>query len=379
MDPHTGRVLAMVGGLGQSQFNRVTQAKRQPGSAFKPFVYLSAMENGYNPTTIVIDGPVEISQGPGLPMWKPKNYQGDFLGPTTLRRGVEKSRNAMTVRLSQMLGINNVAEIAKRFGINENPARNFSMVLGSAETTLIDITNAYAMLVNGGERITPHLIERIQDRNGKNVYKRDNRLCEACAITADVQWSTTTPPIVPTPSNPVTDARSAYQMVSILQGVVERGTAAAARKLGHHLGGKTGTTNDSNDAWFIGFSRDLVVGTYVGYDTPRSLGRRETGASVSLPIFIDFMGNALKNKPDSPFIAPEGIELVKIDALTGKPAAPDATGKGIIIEAFKRGTEPPKSDIPKEPEKPKDPAAHSPLPPNLNMPIDQPTGTGGVY
>jgi penicillin-binding protein 1A len=334
MDPHTGRILAMVGGLSfnNSEFNRAMQAKRQPGSVYKPFVYLTALENGFTPASIILDGPISLSQGAGLPMWQPRNYSRDYLGPTTLRRGLEKSRNAMTVRLAQSLGVSKLIEVTKRLGINANPPRNLSLALGATETTLLDITNAYAMIVAGGRKITPSLIEYIEDRAGKIIYKRDTSICSGCAMS-------NTPPQIETKAESVLDPKVAYQMISLLEGVMVRGTGGSARKLARTLGGKTGTTNDSNDAWFVGFTPDLVVGTYVGYDVPKSLGRRETGASVALPIFINFMEQALKDKPDIPFRIPPGIKLVKINALTGLPSTSGVNDQSVIMEAFKSGSE----------------------------------------
>ena len=296
MNPHTGGVLAMVGGFlyDNSEFNRAMQAKRQPGSTFKPFVYLAALENGYKPTSIIVDGPIELYQGPGLPMWRPKNYKGDFLGPTTLRRGVEKSRNLMTVRLAQTLGINKIIEVTKRFSINEDPPKNYSMVLGAAETTLLKLTNAYAMLVNGGKQVYPSLIERVQDRTGKTIYRHDLRDCISCLVSGEIDIFESIEPEIIDTREMVTDPRTAYQMVSILEGVVQRGTAVKAKALGKTLAGKTGTTNESKDVWFVGFSPDLVVGTYIGYDQPKNLGEKETGGTAALPIFISFMQEALK-------------------------------------------------------------------------------------
>ena len=347
MDPHTGRVLAMMGGFnyGDSQFNRAIQAKRQPGSAFKPFVYLTALENGYTPASIIVDAEIELDQGPDLPTWKPQNYSGQYYGPSTLRKGLEKSRNVMTVRLAQNLGIEKSLEVAKRFNITQDPVRNFSMVLGATESTLLQITNAYASLVNGGKNVTPALIERIQDRNGKTIYRRDVRECIQCIIaSADqmpvMQLTSPEPPVIPDTRKQLTDKRSAYQITYMLKGVVDRGTGRAARHLGKTLGGKTGTTNDSVDAWFIGFSSDLAVGVFTGFDNPRSLGEKETGASVALPIFTAIMKEALKGKPDIPFRVPEGIKLVKIDAETGLLPSPDTPKRQIIFEAFKEGTEP---------------------------------------
>lgn len=339
MDPHTGRVLAMCGGYsyGGTEFNRATQAHRQPGSAFKPFVYLSAMENGFTPASIIVDEPVELSQGNGMPMWHPANYHGDYLGPATLRIAVEKSRNAMTVRLAELLGIDKIVEIGKRFGIYDNPPAQYSMVLGAQETTLIRLANAYAMLDNGGKKVSPSLIERIDDRNGKTIFRRDTRPCTECEITSEAGATPSTqPPVLPDNRMQIADNRAVYQIVSILQGVVEHGTGYAAHRLGKILAGKTGTTNESKDTWFIGFSPDLVAGIYVGYDQPQSLGRRETGASVALPGFIEFMKNALKDTPSTPFRVPPGINFIKVDAKTGLPPTPGDTNR-IVLEAFKEG------------------------------------------
>ncbi|AIL65401.1 Penicillin-binding protein 1A [Rickettsiales bacterium Ac37b] len=335
LEPVTGRILAMVGGFNydQSKFNRVTQAKRQSGSAFKPFAYLAALESGFTPDSIILDGPIELSQGPGLPMWRPKNYTGDFLGPTTLRVGLEKSRNTMTVRLAQILGIKKLVEITKRFGIEENPTSNFSLVLGAGETTLLNITNAYAMIANGGKRIKPYMIEYIQDKLGKTIYRHDDSTCEMCYIE-DSNAFNIIPPEVKEEHEFVTDPRTAYQMISLLEGVIQNGTGRGAKKLGKIVAGKTGTTNDSKDVWFIGFSPGLVVGTYLGYDQPKSLGSRETGATSALPIFVNFMENALKDQENKPFIIPEGIKLVKIHNESS-----DSTNTE-IYEAYKVGTEP---------------------------------------
>jgi penicillin-binding protein 1A len=335
MEPKTGKVLAMVGGYDfrNSQFNRATQALRQPGSTAKPFVYEAALESGMSPTTIFNDGPIELSQGPGMPTWRPKNYKGDFLGLITMREGLEKSRNLVTIRVAQQIGINKVAEVVKRFGINNNPPRYYSMVLGAVETTLDKLTNAYSILANGGKEVTPHYIELIKDRNGKVIYKRDLRDCESCVNFLEGDM----PPDPKDLSHKmITDPATAYQMCSLLNGVVQRGTGQAAKKLSPNLGGKTGTTNDSKDAFFIGISPDLVVGTFVGYDTPRTMGKFATGATISLPIFINFMGEVLKTRELSPFPVPEGISLVKIDPKTGVPS----DNPSAIIEAFKTGTEP---------------------------------------
>ncbi|MGB0750271.1 MAG: penicillin-binding protein 1A, partial [Magnetospiraceae bacterium] len=339
MDPHTGRVLAMQGGFSadRSEFNRATQAKRQPGSAFKPFVYLAALEEGYAPTTIIDDAPFVIDQGPGLPKWRPSNYSNKFYGPSTMRLGVEKSRNLMTVRLAQNLGMEKVVDIAARFGIIQDMPPALSMSLGAGETTLLDLTNAYAMIVNGGKKISPTFIDRIQDRHGRTIYRHDVRVCQGCDST---DWHSL--PSVSDNREQVTDPQSAYQMVSILQGVVQRGTGARLSRLGIPLAGKTGTTNDSYDAWFMGFSADLAVGAFVGFDQPRTLGRREQGASAALPIFMEFMKEAAKIRPAAPFRVPPQISLARVDRETGKPS--HGSGKDVILEAFKVGNVPQPGD-----------------------------------
>jgi len=337
LDPHTGRVLAMSGGFSyqRSQFNRVVQARRQPGSAFKPFVYLAALEKGFTPSSLILDAPFVIDQGPGLPKWRPANYTKKFYGPSTMRLGLEKSRNLMTVRLAQTIGIDAISEYAERFGIVKELPKQLSMALGAGETTLLKLTTAYAMLVNGGKKIVPTLIDRIQDRHGKTVFKHDPRQCEKCRAPF---WTKQPVPILPDHRKQLADPASAYQMVSMLEGVVQRGTGRQMRDLGKPLAGKTGTTNKALDTWFIGFSPDLAVGVFSGFDTPRSLGRREQGASVSAPIFKEFMKNVLADKPAIPFRIPTGIRLVRVDSVTGRPARPG--DKRVILEAFKPGTVP---------------------------------------
>lgn len=342
INPHNGNVLAMSGGYvhGTSQFNRAMQAMRQPGSSFKPFVYLAALENGYAPNSIIVDEPVELNMGKNMPAWQPKNYSGEFYGPTTLRVGVEKSRNAMTVKLAQELGIEKVMEVSKRFGIYDKPERNFSIVLGSQETTLTNLTNAYAMLVNGGKRITPSIIERIQDNSGKIIYKRDKRPCPECVVTNAQNPDEIMPPVLSEERKIISDPIATFQLVSILEGVVQRGTGQKLLELDKVVAGKTGTTNDSFDSWFVGFTADLAIGVYVGFDNPATLGKMETGASVALPIWKDFAQNALKDKPDIPFRRPSGVKMVKIDAETGLLPSPATPKKRIIYEAFMEGTEP---------------------------------------
>ena len=337
LDPHTGRVLAMTGGFSydQSQFNRATQAKRQPGSAFKPFVYLSALDSGFTPATIVLDAPFVIDQGPGQGKWKPANYSRKFYGPTPMRIGLEKSRNLMTVRLAQTIGMEKVVDTARRFGIIDDMPPVLSMALGAGETTLLRLTSAYAMLVNGGRRIDPTLIDRIQDRHGLTIFRHDMRSCEGCQGEA---WASQEPPELPDERERIADPASAYQVVSMLQGVIQRGTGRRVRAVGKPLAGKTGTTNDSLDTWFMGFSPDLAVGVFAGFDEPRPLGRRETGSSVSAPVFRDFMAAALDGQPAIPFRIPPGIRLVRINLETGRVAR--AGDKRVILEAFKPGTVP---------------------------------------
>ena len=269
LDPHTGRVLAMSGGFSfaNSQFNRATQAKRQPGSAFKPFVYLAALDRGFTPSSLILDAPFVIDQGPGRGKWNPSNYTKKFYGPSPMRIGIERSRNLMTVRLAQNIGIDTVAAYAERFGIVDRMPRMLSMALGAGETTLLRLTTAYAMLVNGGKRVTPTFLDRIQDRNGKTVFRHDARRCDGCQVEV---WDGAEPPHIPDHRAEVADSRSAYQVVSMLQGVVRRGTGRRVRAVGKPVAGKTGTTNDGRDTWFIGFTPDLAVGVYVGFDTPRT-------------------------------------------------------------------------------------------------------------
>ncbi|MGE0152561.1 MAG: penicillin-binding protein 1A [Reyranellaceae bacterium] len=337
LDPHTGRVLAMAGGWSfqRSQYNRVTQALRQPGSAFKPFVYLTALEDGgLTPASLVLDAPFVFDPGPGQPLWKPENYSRDFLGPVTLRTGIEKSRNLMTVRVAQYVGMDKIAATAKTFGVVDQMMEVLPMALGAGETTLLRMANAYGMLVNGGKRVTPTLIDRVQDRTGKTIYRHDERSCDACRIDA---WKGQLPPALPDPREQIYNPQSVYQMVHIMQGVTVRGTAAALASLNKPLAGKTGTSNDAKDVWFLGFSPDLVIGVYVGFDEPRTLGRGETGGSVAVPIFKEIASVVLKDRPNTPFRIPPDLKMVRINPNTGEPAGP---GGPAILEAFKPGTEP---------------------------------------
>ena len=335
MDPHTGRVLAMAGGFAfeRNQFNRAVQALRQPGSSFKPFVYLSALDSGHNPSSLILDAPIVMEKLDGT-KWKPQNYSRQFYGPTTLRVGIEKSRNLMTVRLAQAIGIGKVLKYGKKFGISDKLEPNLATALGASETTLMRLTSAYGMLVNGGKKIEPSLIDRIQDRTGKTLYKKDNRVCENC--TGDMA-SMDDMPQLPDEREQIQDPVSAYQMVNILTGVVERGTGRSVRSVKKTMGAKTGTSNDNRDGWFIGFSPDLVVGVWVGFDNPVSLGANDTGGVVAAPIFRDFMKQALADTPDIPFRVPEGVKLVRVNATTGKPAKSGDTN--VITEAFRMDTD----------------------------------------
>jgi penicillin-binding protein 1A len=372
LNPHTGRVLAIQGGFSyaRTEFNRATQALRQPGSAFKPFVYLAALEDGFTPSSILLDAPIVIDQGPGLGKWKPANYSRRFYGPSTLRLGIEKSRNVMTVRLAQAVGMDRIREMATRFDLERGLGQNLAAALGSNEVTLLQLTTAYAMLVNGGKRIEPALIERIQDRHGRAVAQRDSRPCPDCR---EVAWQDQPTPVLPDQREQVIDAPRAFQMVNMLQGVVERGTGQRARSINKPVAGKTGTTDDSRDAWFIGFTPDLVVGVFVGFDQPRSLGDEEQGASAALPIFVDFMTAALKDEPATPFRVPPGVRLVRVDAETGRLAG--AGTDAAILEAYMPGTEPTATSTALRVAPPDDGAAPAPgaLPPRG---VPQ---TGGLY
>ena len=340
MDPHTGRVLAMVGGFSfdQSQFNRATQALRQPGSSFKPIVYAAALDNGYTPSTIVMDAPIEIDMGAGGGVWKPENYGGKFFGPSTLRFGLEQSRNVMTVRLAQDLGMPLIAEYAKRFGVYDELPPYLSYALGAGETTVLRMVTAYSMFDNGGRRVIPTLIDRIQDRYGHTIYKHDQRECMGCDAA---KWDNQVEPTLVDRREQVIDAMTAYQITSLMEGVVQRGTATVVREVGKPIAGKTGTTNDEKDVWFIGFSPDIVCGVYMGFDKPRHIGRLATGGHLAAPIVKDFLKVALVDKPPIPFNVPPGIKLIRVDAKTGMRAGPGDIK--VILEAFKPGTAPPDS------------------------------------
>jgi penicillin-binding protein 1A len=340
MDPLTGRVLAMVGGFSfdQSQFNRATQALRQPGSAFKPFVYAAALDNGYTPSTVVMDAPIEVDQGPGAGVWRPENYSHKFYGPQTLRFGIEHSRNVMTVRLAQDVGMPLIAEYAKRFGVYDDMPAYLSFALGAGETTVMRMVAAYSMFANGGKRIKPTLIDRIQDRYGHTIFKHDQRECRGCQ--AD-KWANQNEPTMVDRREQVLDPMTAYQVTSMMEGVVQRGTATVVREVGKPVAGKTGTTNDEKDVWFVGFSPDMAVGVYLGYDKPRQIGSRATGGGIAAPIVKEFMKVALADKPAVPFRVPPGIKLIRIDPKSGTRIA--AGSPGGLLEAFKPGTAPPDS------------------------------------
>ncbi|WP_420432725.1 penicillin-binding protein 1A [Hyphobacterium sp.] len=341
LDPHTGRVLAMAGGYSfqQSQFNRATQARRQPGSSFKPFVYAAALDNGYTPISMILDAPFVASGGPDLRFYRPQNYSERFYGMSTLRLGLELSRNVMTVRLAQEMGMEPIADYGERFGIYDDLEPVLAMSLGAGETTLWRLVTAYGALVNGGARIEPTILDRVQDRHGETIYVHDPRASGDYDIE---EWSPLLPePEVPELGEEVVSPVTAYQIVHILEGAVQRGTGTALRSLGRPLAGKTGTTNDFRDAWFVGFGPDIVVGAYVGFDTPYQMGSGEAGGRVAAPIVRDFLEVALDNYPVAPFRVPEGVSLVPIDARTGEPSV---LGRpGTILEAFQPGSEPSQS------------------------------------
>ncbi len=332
MDPYNGRVLALSGGFSfnQSEFNRATQAQRQPGSAFKPFVYAAALENGYSPSTLVLDAPLVLAQGTDLKMWKPENYGKKFYGPSTLRMGLEKSRNLMTVRISQDLGLKKITKISKELGIYENPNELLSISLGSTETTLLKLTSAYCSFVNGGKLIEPKLIDRIQDSEGNTIFKTEVRKCKNCE---DVSIQSNDVPEIKDDSKQIFSPQTAYQITSILEGATKTGTAKKLRDLRMDLAGKTGTTNKNTDTWFIGFTSDLVIGVYVGFDEPKSLGKFETGAKTAMPIFKSFIKSALKKENTRPFKVPENITMMVVDSKTGKKVS--FASKKTLIESFK--------------------------------------------
>ncbi len=390
LDPFTGHVLALSGGFsyGSSQFDRAMQAERQPGSTFKPFVYATALDQGYTPVTKVLDAPFAAYQGPGLPLWTPENYEaGEYLGPTTLRRGIEQSRNLMTARLASTIGMEPIAGTAERMGVYDKLPLFLANSLGAQVTTLLHLTTAYAEFVNGGRKLQSTLIDRVQDRHGKTIYRFDNRSCPDCN---QPQWTGQEEPLLPENQQQVLDPRTAYQIVSMLEGVIQRGTGVAIRVLNRPLAGKTGTSSDFRDAWFVGFSPDLAVGVFVGKDNFQTLGQGEQGALAAAPIFRDFMKEALADEPPTPFRVPQGIVEVPINPISGA-VVPDGT-PGSILEAFKSGTEPGAgyavSDINDVPGAAPASAAADEIPQTGPTPAAVPnsgrantigTGTGGLY
>ena len=335
MDPRTGRVEAMVGGFSysESEFNRATQALRQPGSSFKPIVYSAALDNGYTPASVVLDAPIEVVNSDGS-VWKPENYEQDFLGPRTLRRGIELSRNVMTVRLAQDIGMPLIVDYAKMFGIYDDLSPVLAMALGAGETTDMKMTAAYATIANGGRKIVPTLIDRIQDRYGKTIYKHDDRVCDGCNVTS---WANQPEPLIIDNRQQILDPMTAYQITSMMEGVVQRGTGTYAKRLNRPVAGKTGTSSDFKDAWFIGFTPQLVCGVYIGFDKPRSIGNAQTGGALAVPVFTEFMQAALQGQPPTPFNMPSGMSAVWIDPATGVAAD---QGQTAVLEAFKPGTGP---------------------------------------
>ena len=333
MDPFTGRVLALSGGFSfkKSEFNRATQAARQPGSAFKPFIYALALENGYTPSTLILDAPLVLEQGADLKMWKPENYGKKFYGASTLRMGLEKSRNLMTVRIAQDLGLKKIVNFSKQLAIYDNPNELLSISLGSAETTLLKLTSAYSSFVNGGKLIKPIMIDRIQDSEGNTILNNEKRTCVNCSQLSFLSESY---PEIKDDFLQIFSAETAYQMTSILEGVVQNGTGKKLKDLNLDLGGKTGTTNGNTDAWFIGFTSKLAIGAYVGSDNPRSLGKYETGAKTALPIFKSFVKNAVNKEEARPFKVANNILMMVIDPITGKKA--ETQSKKTIIEAYKK-------------------------------------------
>ena len=333
MDPFSGRVLAMSGGFSfkKSEFNRTTQALRQPGSAFKPFIYALALENNFTPTTLILDAPIVLDQGADLKMWKPKNYGKKFYGLSTLRTGVEKSRNLMTVRVALELGIDKIIAFSKKLKIYENPEELMSISLGSEETTLLKITTAYCSFVNGGKLVDPILIDRIQDSEGNTIFNNEKRTCDNCD---QISFNGTKIPIIKNNFKTIFSAQTAYQMTSILEGVIKRGTGRGLRDLNLQIAGKTGSTNKNTDAWFIGFTSNLVIGVYVGHDNPKSLGKIETGSRVAMPIFKEFVKNGINNYEARPFKVAKGIKMMVVDTITGKKA--NFGSKKTIIESFKK-------------------------------------------
>ncbi len=332
MDPYSGRVLAMSGGFSfkKSEFNRASQALRQPGSAFKPFVYALALENQYTPSSLVLDAPLVLDQGIDLKKWKPQNYGKKFYGPSTIRVGLEKSRNLMTVRIAQNLGVDKVANFSKQLNIYDSPDELLSISLGSAETTLLKLTSAYSTFVNGGKLVSPILVDRIQDSEGVTIINNEKRKCINCD---EISFTGKEFPSIKDNYKQIFSSQTAYQITSLLEGVIKRGTGKKLNKLKLNLAGKTGTTNENTDAWFVGFTSNLVIGVYVGMDNPKSLGKYETGSKAALPIFENFIKKAIKKSDARPFKVPKEITLMVVDPQTGEKAK--FTSKNTITEAYK--------------------------------------------
>jgi len=333
IDPYTGRVVALSGGFSfkKSEFNRASQALRQPGSAFKPFIYALALENNYSPSTLILDAPLVFEQGSDLKMWKPENYGKKFYGPSTLRMGLEKSRNLMTVRIAKDLGLKKIVNFSKQLGIYDNPSELLSISLGSAETTLLKLTSAYCSFVNGGKLVQPILIDRIQDSEGNTIFNNETRKCINCD---QISFSSDEVPKISDNFTKIFSPETAYQMTSMLEGVIKRGTGRRLKDLKLDLAGKTGTTNKNTDTWFVGFTSKLVIGVYVGFDEPKSLGRNETGAKTAMPIFKDFVKKAIKKKDARPFKVADNIIMMVVDRLTGQKA--NFTSKETLVEVFKK-------------------------------------------
>tara|TARA_A100001011_G_scaffold67768_1_gene69072 strand:- start:861 stop:3206 length:2346 start_codon:yes stop_codon:yes gene_type:complete len=333
MDPFTGRVLALSGGFSfkKSEFNRTTQALRQPGSAFKPFIYALALENNFTPSTLVLDAPLVLEQGSDLKMWKPENYGKKFYGPSTLRMGLEKSRNLMTVRIAQELGTDKIVKFSKKLKIYDNPNELLSISLGSTETTLLKLTSAYCSFINGGKLVEPLLVDRIQDSEGKTIYNTETRSCKNCE---QISFLSNEIPEIKNEFSQIFTPQTAFQITSMLEGVVKRGTGKKLKDLNLVLAGKTGTTNKNTDTWFIGFTSNLAIGVYVGFDEPKSLGKYETGAKTAMPIFKEFVKRAVKKEDARPFKVADNIVMMVVDKTSGKKA--NFTSKETLIEAFKK-------------------------------------------
>jgi penicillin-binding protein 1A len=375
MDPHTGRVLALSGGFSyaSSQFDRAMQAMRQPGSSFKPFVYAAALDNGFTPSSEVMDAPVVVDQGPGLGLWHPANFGHKFLGAVTLRRAIALSLNNATARLAQEIGMDKVVQYPEKMGVYDHLPPYLANALGSYETTLIRMVTGYSEFVNGGKKISASLIDRIQDRNGDTIWRHDGRVCDGCNVA---DWRGQQEPLLSDPREQIIDPQTAYQIVSLLEGVVQRGTGRSILAVGKPLAGKTGTSNEAKDLWFVGFSPDLACGVFVGFDNPRTLGKFEQGATVAAPIFRDFMKGALADAPPTPFRVAPGIELVTTNAITGQPTA--SGDANAIQEAYKAGT------APGEPNAPTrgvvgGGGGGSAVAPGQASPTDVSEGTGGLY